>query len=77
MSEQRLRLPSWWSAVPLELTYQELVGLWGAADVYRPDATLVEQLSLPADAPADIESCPARPQVFRRSDSTKSFGRPA
>lgn len=50
MTERRLGLPSWWSAVPLELTYQELVGLWGAAHVYRPDATLVEQLHLPADA---------------------------
>jgi len=50
MSEQPLGLPCWWSAVPLELSYHELVGLWGAAHVYRLDATLVEPLPLPADA---------------------------
>lgn len=50
MSRQRPALSSWWSVSSLELTYEELAGLWGAAHVRRLDTKLVEQLPLPADA---------------------------
>lgn len=50
MSGQHLPRSSWWSVGSLDLTYEDLAGLWGAAHVRRLDAEPVEQLPLPADA---------------------------
>jgi SUKH-4 immunity protein len=43
-------LRRWRQTRPLDLTYVDLVGLWGEEHVCRLDAELVEQLPLPVDA---------------------------